>query len=106
MTIHCTGHETTGHAPLKALVRAPLSAHHRVIVAKLVNAYPNSVRTWDLVDALYGHDPNGGPDNGNQSVISMMVHVRRHLAEYGWTIPKAKRGPKSTGYRLEPTDKP
>jgi hypothetical protein len=89
-------------APLDALTSMPFSAHHRAIVAALVKAYPKSVRTWDLVDVLYGHDPDGGPEDANRSVASMMQHVRGRLAPYGWMIPKAKRGPKTDGYRLAP----
>lgn len=89
-------------APLEALAGAPLRPRQRILVNELAKAYPHAVKTRDLVDALYGHDPDGGPEIANHAVSSMIGHVRIHLRKVGWTIPPAKRGPGASGYRLEP----
>lgn len=98
MTMHCPS------TPTNALSGAPLRKQQRILVDELAKAYPSPVKTVDLVDALYGHDPDGGPDHASHAVSAMIEHIRRRIAKYGWTIPPAMRGPGASGYRLAPIE--
>lgn len=50
-----------------------------------------------LVEHVYASRPNGEPNCGVKSIQVAIVHLRRRLAPYGWTITDGRRG----GYRLE-----
>ena len=43
-----------------------------------------------MVDALYGSDPDGGPDDADSVVNTLMFHLRRDLV--GWDIIKLRHG--------------
>lgn len=40
----------------------------------------------ELIDALYGDDPDGGPDFADSVVKVHICRLRRKLAPYGWKI--------------------
>lgn len=93
------------HAPADALKDARLDPQCRIIVTELVAAYPKSVPTVRLFDALYFDDPNGGPDNPRSVVAVKISNLRRQLKPYGWTVPKINIGEGLHGrYRLEPIE--
>lgn len=81
---------------------AGLRRHQRKLVSELAKAFPNPVKTRDLVDALFGNDPDGGPDYGSHAVSAMIPHVRARIEKVGWTIPPSTIGPMASGYRLVP----
>ncbi len=107
MTTRCCptcGHDLPGGlVPVEALVDAALSSQQRAIVEVLVGAYPRTVSMEKLVDALWGDDPNGGPDNPRRVVHAQVCHIRRILAASGWTIPNLLGGwgNRNGRYRLE-----
>lgn len=63
------------------------------MLALLRDAYPDAVPTRCVLEALYGDDPNGGPETANVVVAN---YIRR-LRKSGYDIP---RGGKLRGYRL------
>jgi hypothetical protein len=91
-------------SPVHMLSGVSLRPQQRILVDELAKAYPNPVKTTDLVDVLHGHDPNGGPDRASYAVSKMMEHVRKRIEPVGWTIPPAIRGRGASGYRLAPIE--
>lgn len=87
-------------APLDALAAAPIWGQQRTILDALAEAYPRFVQTSFIIDRLYGDDPNGGPICADNIIANRVVHLRRKLAAYGWTIPQYTIG----CYRLEPIE--
>lgn len=89
--------------PMDALRDAPISPMQRMIVEKLISAYPRQVSRAELIETLYGHDARGGPDNP-MNIISVMLHkLRKQLPQFGWTVGANTRIPGVTahsGYRL------
>lgn len=105
--MHCPscGHEIHTRAPVESLAGAPFRRQQRVVVDALAEAYPRPVEIGKLVDAVYGHDPNGGPDIAGKAITSIVEHLRQKLSTYGWTIPKTTKGIGQKGrYRLEPIE--
>lgn len=104
MNVHCP---TCGHLlsaiPVAGVSEVPLEGQARKIVELLAKAYPKSVSRTAIWDALYGDDPNGGPDNPDAVINVRIYRLRRQLAPYGWTIPRASTGRGNHGrYRLAP----
>ncbi|MFC3208124.1 helix-turn-helix domain-containing protein [Aquamicrobium soli] len=102
MNIHCP---TCGHElavmPLAGVSEIPLEGQARAIADLLAKAYPKSVSRTAIWDALYGDDPNGGPDNPDAVINVRIYRLRKQLAPYGWTVPKASPGRGNHGrYRL------
>lgn len=93
----------TGLVPVEALAEAVLTTQQEKIVAELIRAYPRSVRTNLLIDALWGADPNGGPEKARYVVHVQISHIRKAIGHHGWTISKqiAGAGNKNGRYRLE-----
>lgn len=104
MTMHCPtcGHETSHRAPIEGLTSAPLGPVERRIVEALARAYPRYISVDRLADIIYGNEAGGGPDNPRTTISVIMIHLRKKLPLFGWTIPKARVGPGSEGYHLEP----
>lgn len=44
------------------------------------------VTTTRIIDALYGDDPNGGPDNANLTIRVLVHTARPRLQAMGWDI--------------------
>lgn len=74
----------------------------RRIVEALVRAYPRRITNERLADILYGQEADGGPENPRATISVMMIRLRRKLPAFGWTIGKARPGPGTEGYHLEP----
>lgn len=104
MTCLCPtcGHETIQRAPIEGLTSAPLGRVERRIVEALARAYPGHISSDRLIDIIYGDKADGGPDNPRVIISVTMIRLRRKLPAFGWTIPKARSGPGTEGYHLEP----
>jgi len=103
-SLHCPtcGHDLDAPPSVASLASARLRPQDRKIVDALSRAYPRAVRTSALVDALYGDDPNGGPEDPSQVIAVRIYTLRRLLPQFGWTVPNAKVGRGNYGeYRLE-----
>jgi DNA-binding winged helix-turn-helix (wHTH) protein len=72
------------------------------ILSTLIGAYPDKVERFELADAVYSDDPEGGPEHANTVLRVMVARLRRKLTGTGWTIPKMKTGTGEAygGYRL------
>jgi hypothetical protein len=59
---------------------------------------PQGVTVWQIIDAVYADDPNGGPEDHN--IVSVMAKAaNKKLEGLGWRI-KGTGGPGST-YSLQ-----
>jgi hypothetical protein len=60
------------------------------IVRRLAWRPGQAVSTADLIEHLYGDEPEGGP-NDPRKVIMSIVHLHRNsLSDYGWSIGSRK----------------
>jgi hypothetical protein len=50
----------------------------------------------ELVDAVYGADPNGGPDSGRKAIHVHVNHMNRRLMREGMSI----KGHVTYGYKI------
>lgn len=78
--------------PSHELSEVWLTRNQQKIFNVLARAYPRRLSTDALIDALYADDPNGGPLTVLQVVRVQIMHMRKKLAPYGWTIPNNKSG--------------
>lgn len=105
MTLNCPAcGKPVDAVPAQALALSTgLSAHERKVVEALVAAYPRYVTGEFLLESVYGDRWDGGPDSNSLNVF--MVHLRKKLPKYGWTIPSGKQGRGNPGrYRLQHTE--
>lgn len=92
----------TGTVPIEALLDIRAEGTMLKIIEELIRAYPRRVSIANIVDALYGDDPNGGPDDPRAVIRVLISRLRPILAGYGWTIPKNTSGfGAHSHYRLE-----
>jgi DNA-binding winged helix-turn-helix (wHTH) protein len=73
-----------------------------VILELLARSNASWVSHEAIIDALWGHDPNGGPDYPGNIVAVHVMHLRRALRAYGveirnvfgagYGIPREQRG--------------
>ena len=89
----CCNQPTTGVDPLKA---------HTVFTPtelKIIKALPRAgvIATEDLIDRVYGDDPDGGPEWANHAIYNNLSRIRKKLRPLGYDIAKTN----GHGYRLE-----
>ena len=83
----------TPRMPLQALRLVEFGKRKRRLVAALADAYPRAVNGAALIDAVYGDDPNGGPEAAELVLTALVSQLRGKLAPMGWTIPHQPAGP-------------
>lgn len=74
--------------PVEGLLTMKMGGTTRRMVEALVAAYPKSVPFNRLVDAMYGDDPAGGPENPRTDIAVLASKLRPRLQVFGWTIPR------------------
>ena len=47
--------------------------------------HPEGATVWQIMEAVYADDPNGGPENG-QIIPVMKLHANKYLNRQGWHI--------------------
>lgn len=98
----CSRPMEAARSPVEALASAIMGSVERRIVEALIAAYPKSITRDRMVEILYRDESDGGPTDAPTVVSILMGRLRVKLALHGWTIPKARGGPGSEGYHLEP----
>ena len=81
--------------PIGVLPALRLGFVVRILITSLVDSYPGSVQTADLITKMWpeGRAPRDPPANVKQAIMRM----RRKIAPYGWKIVSTLGG-----YRLQP----
>lgn len=87
---------------VEGLLHLPtLTEQERRAVRLLIQTYPRPASRESLIDALWGDDPEGGPDDIAPRLRVVLHHIRRKIAAMGWMIPDARKGAGGVGqYRL------
>ena len=75
-----------------------LSPQERKVLSRLIQARGGRVDMPQLVEAVYGHQPDGGPDRAHAIVKVRVSTLRSALDGTGWIITKGWEG----GHRLIP----
>lgn len=57
------------------------------------------MRSSDLIDLIYGHDKNGGPDGAHAALFNIVVRTNRKLKPFNMVI-RAKSGQGSSCYSI------
>lgn len=92
--------------PVTALLEVAYGGIGTNIVAALVDVYPRGMRLSALVDDVWGHDPNGGPDAANNAIHVTLYRIRPRMEQLGWTVSKPGPGKREAVYRIMPFEKP
>jgi DNA-binding response OmpR family regulator len=58
-----------------------LSSYERRLFDRLVKSFGRWVRSPALIEAIYGDDPDGGPDNATMAVAGIMKGLRSKLKD-------------------------
>lgn len=80
----------------------------KAIVSRLSRRIGETVSSRVLIDHIFSEHEDGGPENDRRVFHVTLHHVRKQVAEYGWTIQR--RGGGGPGnleggfYRLIPTE--
>ncbi|KKB80809.1 hypothetical protein VW35_00950 [Devosia soli] len=75
---------------------ASLSMKERELFLTVANGFGGSVLREVVVNALYGLDPNGGPDDPRAVIAVIMTKTNAKIAPFGYRIFSRK----TVGYRL------
>ncbi len=82
--------ECCGH-PLPSLeVQLELTRRQRDIFAALQKAGVAGITVSQLVDKIYSHDPDGGPDTAENVIHVQRWKMKDRLAKYGMQITTTK----------------
>ena len=90
-------------APIESLKYAQLSEMERRITDALSDKYPLGLSKNEIIDVLYGSDPEGGALTASETVPVLVSRIRDKLAPFGWSIPKHHGGRGNIAfYKLQP----
>lgn len=90
-------------ASMDALVELRLTSLELAVLQTLIDAYPRYVQRGRLIDAVWGDDIDGGPENATNILFIVSGRLRKKIEPYGWTISRNVKGLGSQKrHRLEP----
>ncbi|MFN3337244.1 MAG: winged helix-turn-helix domain-containing protein, partial [Thermomicrobium sp.] len=79
-------------APLDQVMESVTQPSRRLILGMLAKP-PGAVVLRDrILDRLYGHRADGGPETGDHVVKAMVSQLRRQIEPFGWTITGSRGG--------------
>lgn len=95
-----------GEAAPIAQVRDYVTAPAQRLIFDMLSKSPGEPVMRDrIVSRMYSHRRDGGPDQSDNTLRSMVCQLRRKIEPFGWTITTSKGG---SGYlaqwRLIPTE--
>jgi len=93
----CHGKGTVEGLGLVRLFFAESETRHGRIIHALLHS-PQGRTRGQLIDAAWGLDPNGGPDNINNNLARQIYKAKEVLGPMGWTI--SNKGKWDGLYRL------
>jgi DNA-binding response OmpR family regulator len=74
-----------------------LPRYERIVLTRLIAARGGWVSNAQLVDAIYGDHPDGGPETAPRMVWCHTSKLNKKVKRIGWRIDTAR----FIGYRLE-----
>lgn len=69
-----------------------LSGKRKLLFTAVNRAGQHGITTSRLFDALYGDDPNGGPNTGTRIISTQVFFVNKRLKDMGWRIKGGHTG--------------
>jgi hypothetical protein len=79
--------------PIDALRHVPLAAAQRRLLDVLISAYPRTVAHGALVEAVWGHRADGGPDGDLFTHLAVLQgRMNRQINQLGWNVGAAHNG--------------
>lgn len=72
----------------------------RRILERMLAGNGGPVASESLIDACYGHRPDGGPLNAKRVIQALICQNNARLRPYGWRI-RGRLGRGSAGYVLQ-----
>ena len=104
MICPCCQQTVSGVSP-KGLHDVFVTPQEKIVLTQLVEAYPRRVSRDHLIEALYGHRPDGGALHSSNILSILIRKIRNKINNHGWTIPNSKGGKGNYGsYFIEPLD--
>lgn len=92
-------------APIDQVKSAITAPSQRLIFDLLSRSVGQPVMRDTMIDLMYSHRADGGPDTADHVLKAMVSQLRRRIEPFGWTISTSKGG---SGYlaqwRLIPTE--
>lgn len=87
--------------PVTALSDVEMPLIPRLIVEALIKVYPRSITGDQLVMKVYSGARE--PEFARNGISVQLIHLRKYIEPYGWTIPRGKGGRDNLArYKLEP----
>lgn len=80
----------------KTMVEAKLTPKERVLFSTIARRRGDETTLSAIFDALWGDDPNGGPDHAENVIRQFVMRSRAKLAPFGFGIETVH----GIGYRL------
>ena len=78
-----------------------LTSGQQRLVERVHRAGVEGILSTDLLDYMYGDDPNGGPETGKKALAVRICQLNKVLRKKGWCIRAPKGGMREpTPYRL------
>lgn len=95
MNCPCCGQQTTDIS-VTGLADVQLSFARKSVLRRLIEAYPRSVSSDALLDAVY----SGAriPEHPREVLAVQLTMIRRIIEQYGWTIPRSGGGQGNHAY--------
>lgn len=102
----CCGSDMALRPPVEALAYLSCGSVAKRAVEALLSIYPRTITKRQLADMVYASDPNGGPDDAENSLSVSLCIANRRLKMMGWRIGTLKNkggrgghGVNSIGFR-------
>ena len=99
----CCGRDMqVGQADIGRLSRLDVQGHGRIILDKLIAAFPKAVGALELQAAIYDAQGRDRPMHSDGSLRLQIHKLRAALLQHGWDIPRQGGGFYKRGqYRLK-----
>lgn len=92
-------------APVDKVRDAITAPAQRVIFDLLSRSMGTAVMRDTIMDRMYAHRSDGGPDTADQVLKATVSQLRRRIEPFGWTISASKGGAGHLAqWRLIPTE--
>lgn len=91
-TCPCCGGFIGEAAPIEQVREFVTAPARRLVLDMLSKRIGSPVHRDAIVDRMYGHRADGGPESGSNVILAIVSQLRRQIEPYGWTISQSKGG--------------
>lgn len=86
MVCACCGYSADKKDPTEISLAIELTRLERSVFDLLASRFGRQVTRTFILDAMYGDDPNGGPENATNVLHVVKCRLRKKIAPYGLDI--------------------